>query len=414
MPKKQISKEKSIKRSKLITEIVISVVLLGSCVYLIKGAADRSQVIAPSEYVEKTPDSERAEPSESPQPPQPPQPDPTGGEQPTTMVEGDVVYDVITPSPDNRGVNRGDQILVNDEYEYIRQGGEKLVSILEKNDETDRDSFLVSDYDCQIIDRVYEPLALMMDAFYEETDISDVMVSEGYRTTAKQQELYDEFISSGSDDDSYTVAKAGHSEHETGYAIDLAIYNEDDETVSDFDGKGDYSWISENCYKYGFVVRYTKDKEKVTGMKADPGHLRYVGMAHAYYMHENDLCLEEYIDLLREHTYEGEHLKFKDDSDAHYEVYFIKSDESSNTTTISKRSGKKFELSGNNSDGFIVTIYEDIDDDGTDLPDPNSGGEQPDGSTHPDAPSGGSPGDFPQGGPGQTPPEISKRQSTNL
>ena len=67
----------------------------------------------------------------------------------------------------------------------------------------------------------------------------------------------------------------------------------------DYDGTGDFEWINKNCYKYGFVVRYTEEKQRLTKIQDEPWHFRYVGIPHAYYMTTNNLCLEEYIDLVR-------------------------------------------------------------------------------------------------------------------
>ena len=62
---------------------------------------------------------------------------------------------------------------------------------------------------------------------------------------------------------------------------------------SDYDGTGDYARINENCSHYGYVLRYTEDKQDTTGIQAEPWHYRYVGQPHAAYMQENSVCLEE-------------------------------------------------------------------------------------------------------------------------
>lgn len=74
-------------------------------------------------------------------------------------------------------------------------------------------------------------------------------------------------------------------------------------------------------------------------------------------MYTNGLCLEEYIDTVREHPYDGEHISFTDGNNIEYEVYFVASDDSSEMTYIPVPSDKKYEISGNNIDGFIVTVY---------------------------------------------------------
>ena len=76
-------------------------------------------------------------------------------------------------------------------------------------------------------------------------------------------------------------------------------------------------------------------------------------------MDMHDLCLEEYIDLIREHPYErlNDHLEFTDDNGKEYEVYFVKSDDGNEKTTVPVPTGVRYEISGNNVDGFIVTVY---------------------------------------------------------
>ena len=74
-------------------------------------------------------------------------------------------------------------------------------------------------------------------------------------------------------------------------------------------------------------------------------------------MDANDLCLEEYIKLIGEHPYDKEHLEFSDDKGNDYEVYFVKSDDGNDKTTVPVPAGVRYDISGNNIDGFIVTVY---------------------------------------------------------
>ncbi|MCC8135755.1 MAG: M15 family metallopeptidase, partial [Ruminococcus sp.] len=249
---------------------------------------------------------------------------------------------------------KGNLILVNEDYQYY-SGDEDLVSINEKLDEDGRTSYRAYDNTAQILSVVYTPLSEMLDDFYEETGISDILIEGAYRTNERQQELYDADLAATGNDTSDRVALPGHSEHECGYALDFGI--NDDER--DYDGTGEYDWINQNCWKYGFILRYAEDKTDITNIKYESWHYRYVGIPHAYYMYTNDLCLEEYIELLRSYTYESEHLQFSDENGTEYEIYFVASDDSSETTTVPVPSGVKYEISGNNADGFIVTVYPD-------------------------------------------------------
>ena len=90
----------------------------------------------------------------------------------------------------------------------------------------------------------------------------------------------------------------GFSEHETGLAADLT--GEEQGTSDDFDDKNEtIVWLHKNCVKYGFILRYPKDKESITGINYEAWHFRYVGKDAAKFMTENDLTLEEFHTLLK-------------------------------------------------------------------------------------------------------------------
>lgn len=99
----------------------------------------------------------------------------------------------------------------------------------------------------------------------------------------------------------YTVP--GHSEHHTGLAFDIITpeYHNDIYTLSDaFAQTEAYDWLIKNCADYGFILRYQEHKTDITQINFEPWHYRYVGIEHAKYIMENDICLEEYIKLLKQ------------------------------------------------------------------------------------------------------------------
>ena len=122
-------------------------------------------------------------------------------------------------------------------------------------------------------------------------------ITSGYRSRANQQEIFDnsvkEYRDAGySEKDakqltSEQVAKPGHSEHETGLAVDINSTTGDSWEL--------YGWLQSNCYRYGFIVRYPDGKEDITGIQYEPWHLRYVGKEAAEYIYQNNLTLEEYV-----------------------------------------------------------------------------------------------------------------------
>lgn len=340
MAKKKISKEKSIRRAKHLTEFTLCFLAVAAGFFIIKGAVDRSGTVKESDFYEKTNIPEQTE------------------NTPTEPIDPNkIIFETFTAK--TKDTYRGDLILVNEEHQYF-DCDEKLVSILEKNDETGRKSFTAVDYDYKIADAAYEPMARMIDDFVKEKGLDDLMIYGSYRTREFQQQLYDNDLAANGAESSTRVAKPGYSEHETGYAFDFSRYEKGTGAPVDYDGTGEYSWFNENCFKYGFIVRYPEEKKDITKIQYEPWHFRYVGIPHAYYMANKKLCLEEYIDLVREHPYDGKHLEFADHNGKNYEIYFVASDGNTESdTSIPVPTGLKYEISGNNVDGFIVTVYKD-------------------------------------------------------
>ena len=92
------------------------------------------------------------------------------------------------------------------------------------------------------------------------------------------------------------VAIPGTSEHQTGLACDITDHYYEFKDSS-LENTALYQWMSQHCQEYGFIVRFPKDKEDITGIIYEPWHFRYVGVEAATYIMEHDLCLEEFLDL---------------------------------------------------------------------------------------------------------------------
>lgn len=119
-------------------------------------------------------------------------------------------------------------------------------------------------------------------------------IQSGYRSYNLQSELYSGYIERDGIDIANTYsAKPGHSEHQTGLAFDLNTIT--DEFANTAEGK----WVNENAYRYGFILRYPKEKETITGYKYEPWHLRYVGvdLATLLYNEGNWITLEEHFNI---------------------------------------------------------------------------------------------------------------------
>ena len=143
------------------------------------------------------------------------------------------------------------------------------------------------------------------------------------------------------------MAQPGGSEHHTGLVIDLYLYFSNG-TSGDYDGTGEYAWINSHCQEYGYVVRYAGDKQSLTGIADEPWHFRYVGVPHATEMVEKGMCLEEYIDYLRQFPFDGDHLTIEAGGKK-YEVWYDAGSE------VYLPDSGNYTVSGNNVDGVIVT-----------------------------------------------------------
>ena len=91
----------------------------------------------------------------------------------------------------------------------------------------------------------------------------------------------------------------GCSEHEAGLALDIRS-PEEDTLTEDLENDPTNSWLIHNSYKYGFILRYPKDKTDKTGITYEPWHFRYVGVEIATFLYNNNLCLEEFYELINE------------------------------------------------------------------------------------------------------------------
>lgn len=270
-----------------------------------------------------------------------------GGSESEAATEPKTVYENVSVS--NEDVHAGDLILVNTDTAYVEENPTEIVSIYDHK----TDNYHVSGTETSLRQPALDALNQMLDAFYVATGHQDMIVISGYRTTQQQQELYDADLAETGEQTSTRVALPGHSEHESGYALDFSLYT--DGVQYDYDGTGEYAWINENCAHYGYVLRYAEDKQETTGIQAEPWHYRYVGQPHATYMMENNVCLEEYLTLLKNYTAD-EPLSITNWDGEIYQVYYVSADTSTDSTYVMVPPDAKYTISGNNSDGFIVTV----------------------------------------------------------
>jgi len=138
---------------------------------------------------------------------------------------------------------------------------------------------------------VVEQFAKMQEDIKKELDVQ-LMVNSSYRSYSDQKEIYTDFSTISLEyADSY-AARAGHSEHQTGLAIDItSIQNPG---IKAFTASEEYEWLKNNSYKYGFILRYPEGKEDITGYSTESWHFRYVGEEAAKQIYEEDITFDEY------------------------------------------------------------------------------------------------------------------------
>ena len=117
-------------------------------------------------------------------------------------------------------------------------------------------------------------------------------IISGFRSYEYQKKIYQEYVNKfGMEKTDTFSAKPGHSEHQTGLAFDIC------DDSDNFIGTKEDLWLKNNAYKFGFIIRYPKGKEYITGYKYEPWHVRYVGCFVAKRIFERNITLEEYFNL---------------------------------------------------------------------------------------------------------------------
>ena len=241
-------------------------------------------------------------------------------------------------------MHRGDLILVNADYPYDFEAN------ADNDIEGIREARIIqcamASEEFELSRSIMKPLSILIKDCDEAIGSYDTGISSAYRSLEYQQKVYDETLEQyGKDYADKYVATPGYSEHHTGIALDLGIYRSDG-YVGTFSESNNAVWVNNNCQLYGFVRRYKEDKVSITGISNESWHFRYVGVPHATYMNEHNLCLEEYIEYLRSRTEEVP-LNVACNNGM-YKIWFT-------TEEYIRKPEGPFTVSGNNIDGYIIT-----------------------------------------------------------
>lgn len=150
--------------------------------------------------------------------------------------------------------------------------------------------------------RAISYLKSMINAMYKE-GITKIWVQSAYRSYEKQEELFNNKVSyykrQGKKQEEAeelaqkVVQRPEMSEHNLGLAADFNT------VTNEFENTKAFTWLQKNAAEYGFILRYPKDKQEITGITYESWHWRYVGKEHAKVIKEKGYCLEEYIDYLK-------------------------------------------------------------------------------------------------------------------
>ncbi|MBE6543403.1 MAG: D-alanyl-D-alanine carboxypeptidase family protein [Ruminococcaceae bacterium] len=250
----------------------------------------------------------------------------------TTPKPTDVKVEIKTSAIGNSQLSHGPLIIVNETYPYDPANTKnELVVFKEQSD----NNLAVVTWGISTTMDTYKALNTM------HADMKAELSTE-YKIT----------VVNGYSDKSQT------SELGTGLSVTIKFmkgtgsYQLSDPSVSK-----EYKWLTENAWKYGLVFRYPEDKTLQTGHPGSYNQLRYVGKEHAKYMYDNKLCLEEYVQEIKDYTFNAP-LELAGD-ECKYRIYYIPMTEGK-STDIQYRSKSPLEtygtlvVSGDNSEGFIV------------------------------------------------------------
>lgn len=231
----------------------------------------------PSRPEPSQPEPSQPEPSSAPEPSQP---------EPSSDPEPD-------PEPDPGPAIDGTDwrlILINPTHS------------IEKEPDIEFDEVQGYKFDKRIAGKVRELIAAAKE------DGCSLSVISGYRTMDRSRMLYAnkiaEYRAMGYDEAAAKVEAAkwvappGTSEHHSGLAMDIVsadYYTKYSDLVEAFENEPEAVWLKENCARFGFILRFPKDKTEITGINYEPWHFRYVGEEHAKAIMEQGLCLEEYL-----------------------------------------------------------------------------------------------------------------------
>ncbi|WP_151734862.1 M15 family metallopeptidase ['Paenibacillus yunnanensis' Narsing Rao et al. 2020] len=231
-------------------------------------------------------------------------------------------------------IYRGNLVLVNRDYPVHPEGVTGDVVQLSGHREL-LYGYGLLDNSIRLSERVAERFVEMVEAAGRD-GVSQFLISSGYRSPEEQEQLY---ADKGSD---YALPP-GYSEHNLGLSLDIGSSRQEMSRAPEG------VWLRQHAAEFGFVLRYPQDKTGITGIAYEPWHFRYVGLPHSLIMQEKNFTLEEYLEFLKERKSYAATVGGK--------AYLITYHAVSGNTVIPVPADRRYELSGDNVGGVIVTIF---------------------------------------------------------
>lgn len=238
-------------------------------------------------------------------------------------------------------MNCGNLILVNPSYGFLETQTPNLAPVL-----PDSDVLLL-----------YQVVHILNHLMAELNGWRSIAPVSGWRSPQEQQDIWDSSLKeNGAQYTKTYVALCGHSEHQTGLAIDLGLRQEViDFICPQFPYHGICQKFRTRAADYGFIQRYPAGKEDVTGIGEEPWHFRYVGIPHAQIMAQRRMVLEEYLDFIRQFPY-GVHPFSLPVNGGTILISYLPADKGGVTELLIDEK-RPHTVSGNNMDGFLVTEW---------------------------------------------------------
>lgn len=259
---------------------------------------------------------------------------------PVATEGGASSYSTITKNSED--IHAGDLILINAvnpckyDYDAIAEGTSaevNFVTIKSILDTKENKHYTASDWEVGLDRTAAYAMDAWFEGFYNETGNTDIRMIKGYSSDS------------------------GDLDFRSGRTLTMGIYP-DSGSSNFYKPEGIYVWLADHAAEYGFIQRYPDGKESFfddTITSRTSATYRYVGVAAATYMKEHELCLEEFLDEIK--SYSIDSMLRVTSGDAMYGMYYIPSNSSSTSTNFAVPSGDAtYVISGNNYDGFIITV----------------------------------------------------------